>query len=436
MSPRDSSPATAMARETLLEVAVALPVYEVFTYRDLKRAQPLSLGSQVIVPFGRRTVTGFVVGYAEEPAAELRGDIRSILEVVGTDPALDESVLALCRWAASYYVAPLGEVLSAALPSGERASASRRFTLTAAGKAAVCADGPTGLAAMALDAEDRALLVRLKKARTLSLAGIARSSSKGRGRVNFLVEHGFVEISDTVRGTKRRQMVAGKDAMNADAALPELPPTLNECQQTAFSTLMGALDGAYATFVLQGITGSGKTEVYLRVIAEVRKRGRGALVMVPEIALTPQLAARFRARFGDDVAVLHSALPEGERTAAWRRLRRGEVGIAVGARSAVFAPVRDLAVVVVDEEHDGSFKQEDGFRYNARDLAVMRASQSNAIAILGSATPCLETCRNIILGRFTRLLLPIRANPAAAARPLPPVEILDLRRHPPGPDGL
>ena len=437
MTTRDSPSAKAIAGETLLDVAVALPVTEIFTYRDVQqRAEPLPLGSQVVVPFGRRTVTGFVVGYTEGGGAQLGNDVRAILEVVGTGPALDESVLALCRWAAGYYVAPLGEVLSAALPSSERASASRRFALTDAGKVAAAASGAPGLAAMALDAEDRAFLARLKKARTLSLAGIARASSKELGRVNFLVERGFVEISDTVRGAKRQKEAAHKDRANADTAQRELPPTLNACQLAAFTALTGALGGGYATFVLQGITGSGKTEVYLRVIAEVRKRGHGALVLVPEIALTPQLAARFRARFGDDVAVLHSALPEGERTAAWRRLRRGEVGIAVGARSAVFAPVRDLAVVVVDEEHDGSFKQEDGFRYNARDLAVMRASQSHALAILGSATPCLETYRNIMLGRFTRLLLPVRANPAAAERPLPPVEIIDLRQHPPGPEGL
>jgi primosomal protein N' (replication factor Y) len=188
--------------------------------------------------------------------------------------------------------------------------------------------------------------------------------------------------------------------------------------------------------VLQGVTGSGKTEVYLRLIAEARQRGRGALVLVPEIALTPQLAARFRARFGDDVAVLHSGLPAAQRRAAWRRLRAGEVGIALGARSAVFAPVRQLGVVVVDEEHDPSFKQEDGLRYSGRDLALVRAQKNEAVAVLGSATPSLETFRNVEQGRYQRLLLPTRANPAAAARPLPPVEIIDLRRQPPMADGL
>jgi primosomal protein N' (replication factor Y) len=188
----------------------------------------------------------------------------------------------------------------------------------------------------------------------------------------------------------------------------------------------------YATFLLHGVTGSGKTEVYLRVIGEARREGSGALVLVPEIALTPQLAARFRARFGDDVAVLHSALPPGERLRAWRQLRAGEVGIAVGARSALFAPVQRLGVLVVDEEHDGSFKQDEGFRYNARDLAVVRAQRAGAIAILGSATPSLETFQNAEAGRFQRIVLPERATP----RPLPAVEVIDLRRHPVGPDGL
>ncbi len=421
--------------EVLLEVAVVLPLADVFTYRDSRGGAPLALGSQVVVPFGRRTVTGFVVGHAQAGVASTGKVVREILEVVGTGPVLDEAVLELCRWASNYYLAPLGEVLSAALPSGERASAARRVRLTSAGLAAVADPSPSGLSAMALDADDRAFLARLKKARTLSLTGIARASAAESSRVSFLVERGFVEITNTIRGAKRRQ-AAPDENTRAGAAEPEPLPTLNTCQQDALSALLVALGQGYATFVLQGITGSGKTEVYLRIIAEARKRGLGALVLVPEIALTPQLAARFRARFGDDVAVLHSGLPAGERAAAWRRLRRGEVGIAVGARSAVFAPVRDLAVVVVDEEHDGSFKQEDGFRYNARDLAVMRASLGRAIAILGSATPCLETYRNVLLGRFTRLLLPVRANPAAAKRPLPPVEIIDLRRHQLGPDGL
>lgn len=420
--------------EVFLEVAVAAPVYDTCTYRSPRADAAVPIGAQVLVPLRNRTVTGFVVGVTSSIDTELRPSVRDVIEIVGDEPAIDGPILELCRWAAAYYLAPLGEVLSAALPSSERASASRRFRLTKLGADTTESAVPSGLSALALDDGDRQLLLRLKRAKSLSVSALLRQGALQASRLEFLERRGFVEVADDIRGARRKPRVPLPD----DSVSPteSVLPTLNEYQAAACQALVAALDKGYATFVLQGITGSGKTEVYLRIISDVRRRGRGALVLVPEIALTPQLAARFRARFGDDVAVLHSGLPPGERAKAWRRLRRGEVGIAVGARSGIFAPVRDLAVVVVDEEHDGSFKQEDGFRYNARDLAVMRASQSGAVAVLGSATPCLETYRNFQIGRFSRLLLPVRANPAASNRPLPPVEVIDLRRHPPGPDGL
>jgi primosomal protein N' (replication factor Y) len=416
--------------EALVEVAVALPLVETFTYRDPRGVRPV-VGTQVVVPFGARMVTGFVVGHCDSAP----GPVRDIEEVIGEGPAVDEEILEICRWAASYYLAPLGEVLRGALPQGERAEAARRMRLTEAGRKLIDGEaaGTYGFGSLALDEADRVFLRRLAKARSLSLRGLTRTVADAAARVSRLVEAGLVEVGDEVRGQRGvRKSKAGPAPLEPSS----LPPELNEHQALAFEALNGALGNGYATFVLQGITGSGKTEVYLRVIAEARRAGKGALVLVPEIALTPQLAARFRARFGDDVAVLHSALPPGERRAAWRRLRAGEVGIALGARSAVFAPVRALGVVVVDEEHDGSFKQEEGVRYHGRDLAVVRAQKAGALAVLGSATPSLETYRNVTLGRFRRLLLPTRANPSAAARPLPPVEILDLRVRPPGPDGL
>ncbi|HVV49597.1 MAG TPA: primosomal protein N', partial [Polyangia bacterium] len=265
----------------------------------------------------------------------------------------------------------------------------------------------------------RAVLARLAEAAGgLPLAGL---SAGERTQLRALVAAGLARIEH-------------RPVPTAPPAAPAAPSeiSLNAAQAAAVEALVGALPRGFASFLLQGVTGSGKTEVYLRVIAAARAAGRGALVLVPEIALTPQLAARFRARFGEDVAVLHSALPPRERLAAWRRLRAGEVGIALGARSAVFAPVRALGVVVVDEEHDPSFKQEEGVRYHGRDLALVRAQQAGALAVLGSATPSLESAYNVRRGRFTRLLLPERATP----RPLPSVEVVDLRRHPPGPDGL
>jgi len=421
-APRGSS--AAVPDGTLLQVAVTLPVEETFTYRDPRPGPPVPIGTELIVPFGSRQVTGFVVGHPETAP----GQVRDITDTVGDGPAIDEPILELCRWASGYYLAPLGEVLRSALPRGERAISSRRIRLTDAGRRLVEIEshGRSHMAGITLDAQDRALLARLHAARTLSPTALARGTAGAAARMAHLLERDLVEIVDRVAGpTKSRKKAEQDKASVADSPLP----VLNPHQQAALDALQAALGQGYRGFLLQGITGSGKTEVYLRLIAEARQQGKGALVLVPEIALTPQLAARFRARFGDDVAVLHSALPAADRLAAWRRLRSGEVGIAVGARSAVFAPVRDLAVVVVDEEHDGSFKQEDGVRYHGRDLAVMRAHQAKAVVVLGSATPSLESFRNVLIGRFGRLLLPTRANPAAAARPLPPVEIIDLRRH-------
>ena len=477
----------------LLEVALALPPFATYTYRDPRRGPPVALGAQVVVPLGSRRATGFVVGYAVSAPRRIK-DIDDVLE---SEPALDEEVLELCRWAANYYLAPLGEVLRAALPQGERAAASRRVRLTEEGKLFLRRDrsGQGGLVGMGLDDVDRTLLGRLATGRGLRVKAL--EGTPAEPRLRRLLELGFVEVGDEIAGRTlgrqvlwavgeslpaswtwkpqqrarrelhERLLAAGGDGLALAVLAPrervlvralstaglarletradpgaggplETPPELNPHQAEALAALQAALDDGFSAFVLQGVTGSGKTEVYLRLIAEARRRGRGALVLVPEIALTPQLASRFRARFGDDVAVLHSALPPAQRRAAWRRLRAGEVGIALGARSAVFAPVQALGVVVVDEEHDSSFKQEEGLRYSGRDLALVRAqrSQPGAVAVLGSATPSLETFRNVEIGRYRRLLLPNRANPAAAARPLPPVQIIDLRREPPMADGL
>jgi len=472
-----------------LEVAVALPVTGTFTYRDPRPGVTAPIGAQVVVPFGARTVTGFVVARAAtaaagEPAA------RDIEEVVAGEPAFDEAMIGFGRWVADYYQAPLGEVLRAALPQGEQASATRAVRLTALGTQTI--ERQPGLIA-GVSKVDPILAALAAAGGELPLRRLAREVAGAAGRLPRLAAGGLIEVGDEVqsrrppptvayaratglpatalprrafakraladrlaaaaeglavaslsaaeRGALRALVTAGlarvehRAVPRAAEARPVAAPqgmTLTPAQAQSVDALTAALAGGFASFLLHGITGSGKTEVYLRVIAAARAAGRGALVLVPEIALTPQLAARFRARFGDDVAVLHSALPPRERLAAWRQLRAGEVGIALGARSAVFAPVHALGVVVVDEEHDPSFKQEEGVRYHARDLAVVRAQRAGAIAILGSATPSLESAHNVARGRFTRLALPERATP----RPLPDVTVVDLRRHPPGPDGL
>jgi primosomal protein N' (replication factor Y) len=476
----------------LLEVAVALPVPGTFTYRDPRAGTSAAIGAQVVVPFGSRTVTGFVLGRAVGPEG---GDVqvRDIEAVVGGEPAFDEEMIGFCRWVADYYQAPIGEVFRAALPQGEQATSARAVRLSDLGRKQLERQGSL----LAEATGDPVLAALAQAGGELPLKKLLRLVTPAKGRLSRLANEGLVEIGDEVQDRRppptAAYAVAVVGAGDADDKLPRraiakralldrlagageagvvvtaltagersalralamaglarvehralpgglAPPRaapnpatveLNAAQSQAVAALSAAV-GGFATFLLQGVTGSGKTEVYLRVIAAARAAGRGALVLVPEIALTPQLAARFRARFGEDVAVLHSALPPKERLAAWRRLRSGEVGIALGARSALFAPVRALGVVVVDEEHDASFKQEEGVRYHARDLAVVRAQRVGAIAILGSATPSLESAHNVARGRFTKLVLPERATP----RPLPEVTVIDLRRTPPGPDGL
>ncbi|HTJ41836.1 MAG TPA: primosomal protein N' [Kofleriaceae bacterium] len=245
-------------------------------------------------------------------------------------------------------------------------------------------------------------------------------------------------------------VVEKRELVPEAAATPDLPaastpPVLTAQQRAALDAITAAASrapigtdadqatrGGFAAFLVHGVTGSGKTEVYLHAIAHALARGKSAIVLVPEISLTPQLAARFRARFGDQVAVLHSGMSDRERLDEWLRLRRGHARIALGARSAIFAPVADLGVIVVDEEHDGSFKQDEGVRYHGRDVALVRAQKAGAICVLGSATPSLESYANAREGRYTLLEMPDRATP----KPLPAVEILDLRKFMPDGDAM
>ena len=247
-----------------------------------------------------------------------------------------------------------------------------------------------------------------------------------------VVEGRAVAVGSDRLGEDPASREAERDPFFETPAARDVPPELTDAQRHAVAAIEAALAGeAPVTMAVHGVTGSGKTEVYLRAIVAARARGKGSIVLVPEIALTPQLVSRFRARFGDDVAVLHSGLTSRERFDMWRRLRSGELDVAIGARSALFAPVRDLGLVVVDEEHDPSFKQEEGVRYHARDMAILRAHRVGGVCVLGSATPSLETENLARSGKATKIVLPERAR----AQPMPKVEIIDLRRIGPGPTG-
>ncbi len=396
----------------LVQVAVAAAVRGIFTYRVPTALQAeVDVGSRVAVPFGRsRRATGYVVAFAERAPEGLA--LRDVVEVLDAFPLFTRDLLELVRWAEDYYLCPPGELLRAALPPGLNARSGelgpRRRTVDYAQPAPGAADALPLLARRAR--AQHAVLEYLLARGRIPVEELRAAFRNGRSALLALRDRGLAVVE-----AEAPPLPGG--LLPAPGAVPALSPH----QAVALEATVGEL-GRFVTFLLHGVTGSGKTEVYLRAISAARARGAGALVLVPEIALTPQLAGRFRARFGDDVALLHSGLSGAARHAEWLRLRRGEAHICVGVRSAVFAPVQDLGIVVVDEEHDPSFKQEDGPAYQARDLAVVRAKQSLAVCVLGSATPSLESLENARRGRYRLLELPHRVDD----RPLPPVEIVDL----------
>ena len=403
----------------LVEVAVAAAVRGTFTYRVPSRlAQEATLGRRVAVPFGRsRRATGYVVGFPTTPPSGM--ELRDVAEVLDDFPLFTPELVRLIRWAEDYYLAPPGELLRAALPPGLNA----RRGAPAPSRRGVEYAAPASAATDALS----------------SLGGRARAQ---RAVLDYLLARGRIPVEELraafprLRPALAALVKRGLATLETEAAAPagqllpaaEAPLALTPAQASALAAVSGAF-GRFETFLLHGVTGSGKTEVYLQAIARARAAGMGALVLVPEIALTPQLAGRFRARFGEAVALLHSGLSDAERHAEWLRLRRGEATICVGVRSAVFAPVPRLGVLVVDEEHDPSFKQEDGPSYHARDLAVVRARMAQAVCVLGSATPSLETLENARRGRYRKLELPTRIDD----RPLPEVRLVDLSRFRKGP---
>lgn len=462
-----------------IEVALPLPIHRTFTYRV--EAPPPALGTRVLVSFRRDERIGWVVGPGS--TGPIKG-LKSVLAVLDERPTVPEDLIELCRWMASYYVAPLGIALRAALPS-VLADVSRDY-LTLSGAIAESLkprerrivewlsrrQGPQRVRSMrkalamgSVWPEVRALVARgtltheavppsapsVKTRRVVRLArhlgtlaqrdeifgragrqreayALLEASGGTIALAHFTDGEGFSRT--VVRGLEEKGLVELVDEEEfrdpfADTPAP-VPPDLTPTpdQRSALDALVSELDSEAPTpFLLQGITGSGKTLVYIELLREALDRGRTAIVLVPEISLTPQTVSRFRAHFGDEVAVLHSGLSDGERYDAWRQLRSGAKRIAVGARSALFAPLQDIGVVVVDEEHESSYKQSESPRYHARDLAVVRARAHGAVCVLGSATPSLESWHNARSGKFRRLLLPERVGGGT----LPEVRVVDLR---------
>jgi primosomal protein N' (replication factor Y) len=372
-------------------------------------------GQRVRVPFGRREKIGFIVSIENQSEID-NAKLKRISSYIDHQPTFDPALLTLLRWAADYYHHPLGEVIATALPKLLREGAplqERSFVwaITTAGRRALEA----GEAKRA--PQQRALLERLAR----DEAGVPEDELADWPRWR-----------DHARSLREREWAERREREHASALPPVQPdglatgvPEPTPDQQAALDTIIASGDTGYRAWLLQGITGSGKTEVYLRLAERQLRAGRRVLILVPEIGLTPQLVGRFAKRFaGIPLAVLHSGLTDTQRLEAWRRSHDGSARLVLGTRSAVFAPIPDLGMIVVDEEHDASFKQQEGgFRYSARDLALVRAQQLDIPIVLGSATPSLESLHNVTLGRFHHLSLPRRAGNAQP----PTLKLIDLR---------
>ncbi len=462
------------------DVSLPVPLDREFTYRLPETMQHrVRPGCRLLVPFGPRKLTGMVLALRPDAA---EGSIREALRLIDEEPVLNAELLSLGRWIAQYYCAPLGEVLRSMTPLSGEVRKTKLYSLTDAGR-----DTARQLL-LGADEEDPTLqILRLLETRPLSASylqkklpnalSVIRSlekkgfvamedleaqrdplrASSTRLRASWLASapedlkltkrerelHAFLELhpgthnleqletsvkgaSQAARSLARRGLIALEPEAPTGVFATDVPPrTLNPHQIEAYQQIEAALRGGkFQSFLLEGVTGSGKTEVYLRSIDATIALGRSALLLVPEIALTPAVAGQFFHRFGDRVAILHSAFHDAERAEQWRRIRSGIATVVVGTRSGVFAPVQNLGQVVIDEEHDQSYKQGETPRYNGRDVAIVRAREASAVVVLGSATPSLESRYNAERGKYTLIKLPERIE----QRPMPDVEVIDMRQ--------
>jgi primosomal protein N' (replication factor Y) len=478
------------------QVAVDIPLFTALTYEVPDAlADSVEAGVLVQVPFRNRAKTGLVMrvdAQLEDPS--IASKIRPIADVVDAEPLMDARGTKFLQFIADYYLAPIGQVARLALPSFVRLEGMKHYRLldrSADSEGSRSADLDADLSAIVAHLKQSADSVAVKDLKDLR-KGLTFTRLNLLERYN-LVEVTYEEknakvkakvekfyrlaqlpdgesIEDQRLGSKQQRIVdllAGEESValtEIREAIPspysslssleerglievreeevyrdpfdrepaQLPQKhqLTAAQQTVLGEISSAQKArAFEGFVLHGVTGSGKTEVYVRAIRAEIAAGRRAMVLLPEIALTPQFVAVFRGHFGEQIAVLHSGLTPAEKFDQWRRIKRNEVDIVIGARSALFAPLDDIGIIIVDEEHDTSFKQGEGARYNARDMALVRGKLENARVILGSATPSLESYHNAKSGRLTYLHMPDRV----AERPMPGVEIIDLREQEHGP---
>ena len=465
------------------DISLPVPLDQAFTYSlPLTLQHRVRAGMRMLVPFGTRKMVGVVLRVHDDAPEPGGGTptIKEALRVLDTEPVLGDELIALGRWIAGYYCAPLGEVLRGMTPLAHENKQGKVYSLTDAGR-----DASRQLSMVHEAGATLNEVIQMLAARPLTAAYLKKKLPLADKAIKSLERKGWIAVEEVDRdrdpmrapAAKLRVEATDKEAegklpkperellaylalhpgshnlgeieelvKNAGTAARSLgrkgllrltperveirsapiraPHDLNVTQRNAYDLIAaGIASQKFCTFLLHGVTGSGKTEVYLNAMQRTLEAGRSALMLVPEIALTPAVAGQFYARFGDKVAILHSAFSDSERADQWRRIRAGEARVVVATRSGVFAPVRDLGLIVVDEEHDASYKQEETPRYHGRDVAIVRAQAAGACVVLGSATPSLESRFNAENGKYTLLELPDRI----AERPMPKVEVVDMR---------
>ena len=467
-------------------VAVPVPGLGPLTYEVPEGFPVPSVGARVLVPLGKRAVTGIVLFEDDDPRPSTLdprpSELKPLTDVLDSEAFLPPEVVALASWVADYYACGVGEAIATAMPPRAWIESERHAAITDAGEARMLSERGAR----------RDVLEHLTGGKLASVAALTRKSRGAHAVVAALEADGLITLTRPLKGMADASRTVRFAVLTAQGS-EEVTITLGKRQQEALHRLRGAPDGlalsalaeqdittdvltrlaklglvriekrridrdpfeaaadritrtpvtaltseqeaalgtllarasakTYHAALLHGVTGSGKTEIYLRLARAVREAGRGVLLMVPEIALTPAAAAIFRAAFGERVAIQHSGLSDGERYDQWQRIRRGDVDVVVGTRSAIFAPLADIGLIVVDEEHDGSYKQEESPRYHGRDVAVVRARSAGALIVLGSATPSLESYHNAQAGRYELLTLHRRV----LDRPMAAVTIVDMR---------
>ena len=407
-----------MEKTSYAEVAVPLHVFQTFTYRlTPEQSDRAEVGARLVVPLGRSLVTAFILALHHDlPSNLVDVDLRDAQDLVDLEPVCSPEILELARWVADYYACPVGEVIKAALPPGmsPKSRGGSKFVKPKLRRFVRLAQRTESDEQKLTDAQQRALAT-LESNGPMLLQSLLKTANVSASTVSSLAKKARVEISDEA---------VRRDPLAEDFGVKAEEHVLTAAQSSVLTQIEAQMNsGAYTAFLLHGVTGSGKTEIYMQAMQQALSLGRSAMMLVPEIALTPVFSRRLRARFGDQVAIFHSSLQKGERFDEWTRVRNGDARVVIGTRSAVFAPVRNLGLIVVDEEHESSYRQQESPYYNARDVAIVRAQKESATVVLGSATPSLESFHNARKGKYHFVALPERIQ----SRPMAEAKIVDMR---------